>query len=895
MIMSNGNRDNSLHPKSKKPRVIVGATYWTLNGVNIFSANLVRGLREKGLDAHILLTEEKSRLVNIDEKWMERPSDIPFVRLPLYQRESWGGNWGALIRYLEEQAPCIYIPNSDWRHSCVAPLLSGDVGIIGVVHSDDPLHYDHVARQGKYWNAITATSDTVARKTVELNPDFLARLTTISIGVDIPFTPPKRSKSPSDQLKLIYHGTLKQHQKRILDMPEIMAKLAKENIAVQLNLVGGGPDEDRVIKASENLVKREYIRFHGVVPHPNVLEMLEQNDVYLLTSEFEGMPNALLEAMGRGCVPIVTDMDSAVPQLVEDGHNGYVVPIGDIDAFVKRIKMLHAAPDNRQMMSLNAYESVSKGNFRIQNMVQAYADLVETVFQEMKSNAFKRPPGILTPPPVQVAGVNIFPVELAHKEEGIGLFPTQSREYKDFKKQIEHLTNPRSPLYHLSLIAISRYWESIISNIKDVRVIVGSPSWTRTGVNDFSADIVRELINQGIDAEILLTEENTDLVTLSVPFMPKPVDIPIHHLPVDRTDSWGAHWGAMIRYLEDRAPCIYFPNYDWRHSCVSPLLSNRVAVIGVTPEDDPLHYNHIHRLGRYWNAIVAVNDTVADKIQTLNPEFKQRLTVIPSALNIPAAAPQRKPAPEAPLRFVCQGAFDHKETEIIGSIIRLLKQRQVPAEFTMIGYSGSKIETVNVLENLGDPGTIRVFDALARNELLNLFEQSHFFVLISDFDGARKTLQEAMGRGCVPIVTDTGKIEGLAKDLIRDGSNGCRLPINNLAILASRLAQIFKDREKWRQMSLNAYDTVAHTNYKNFDMVRDYLKLFDKVISEIRNGSFQRPKGILHPPPSVVAGTPIFTIESTFEETGVGLFPNYDPDYIQFKSMARLSDGQTLL
>ena len=609
-------------------KVIVGATYWTLNGVNIFSVNLVRGLRERGMDAHILLTEEDCALVQVTEARMQRPRDIPFEELPIEGWRSWGGHWGAMIRYLEDRAPCVYIPNSDWRHSCVIPLLSRKVGIIGVVHSDDPLHYDHVTRLGKYWNAITTTSHIIARKTIDLDSTLRKRTEVIHIGVDIPFDTPRPRENSGRPLKVIYPGILKQYQKRVLDLPKVVSAAMRLDIPICLTIAGGGPDEDQLKDACKELVEGGWIRFLGVVDHEQVLQLLEEHDAFIMTSEFEGMPNALLEAMGRGCVPLVTDMESAVPELVRDGDNGYVVPIGDIDAFAERLKLLYNDSDLQRCMSLKAYEAVSSDNFRVQDMVGSYAHLIERVLDEARRGIYKRPKGILQTPPVQVDGVNIFPVELFYEEKRVGRFPTESRDYKEFKEQIQQLENPKqSPLAHLVKKKTQRYGVDL-ERLKDVEVIVTSPSWTQTGINDFSADLVRELRAKGISAHILLTEEETELVDITEERRELPRDVPIEHLPVDRSESWGGHWGAMIRYLEDRAPCIYIPNHDWRHSCVSPLLSNDVAIVGIVHGDEPLHLDHVERLGRYWNAIIAVDDTLAQKIQELNTKISSQVSIM---------------------------------------------------------------------------------------------------------------------------------------------------------------------------------------------------------------------------------------------------------------------------
>ena len=51
-------------------------------------------------------------------------------------------------RTLSEGGPCIYFPNCDWQHSGICGTLPGNVKIVGIVHSDDPVHYEHGLRLG---------------------------------------------------------------------------------------------------------------------------------------------------------------------------------------------------------------------------------------------------------------------------------------------------------------------------------------------------------------------------------------------------------------------------------------------------------------------------------------------------------------------------------------------------------------------------------------------------------------------------------------------------------------------------------------------------------------------------------------------------------------------------
>ena len=336
--------------------VLVGATSWTVNGVNVFSTNLVRGLNQAGIRASVLLTEEETDLVSYDERMLARPADIPFVRLPLRSWDGWGAHWGTLVRYLEDHAPCVFIPNSDYRHSGVAPMLSSRVLMVGIVHSDDPLHYDHVRRLGKYWNRIVAVSQAVCDKTLQECPALAPRMATIPIGVNVPPALRERDRDPERPLRLVYHGILKQHQKRVLDLPRIVSAALAIGIPVELSIAGSGPQEDEFRKAAGPLVARGAIRFLGVLNHDQLGGMLNEHDVFVLPSEFEGMPNALIEAMAHGCVPVVSRMTSGIPELVHDGENGLFAQMGDPASFAVKLGELWRDADQRRRMSQAAFD-----------------------------------------------------------------------------------------------------------------------------------------------------------------------------------------------------------------------------------------------------------------------------------------------------------------------------------------------------------------------------------------------------------------------------------------------------------------------------------------------------------------------------------------------------------
>jgi glycogen synthase len=128
------------------------------------------------------------------------------------------------------------------------------------------------------------------------------------------------------------------------------------------------------------------------------LKVYGHSDVFIITSEFEGFPVSVLEAMAHGCVPVVTDIRSGVPELVQDGVNGYRVPIGDIRTFAERLAALYRDPARRQEMALNAHATVAAGGYRIEDMTQRYIALFDRAMQDVRDGTFRRPRGRILPP-----------------------------------------------------------------------------------------------------------------------------------------------------------------------------------------------------------------------------------------------------------------------------------------------------------------------------------------------------------------------------------------------------------------------------------------------------------------------------------------------------------------
>ena len=87
----------------------------------------------------------------------------------------------------------------------------------------------------------------------------------------------------------------------------------------------------------------------------DVPDVLSRAEVFIMTSDYEGMPNALLEAMAAGVPVICTDCPCGGPKtVIEDGINGFLINTGDADALVGKLKLIFSDYGLRRTLSNNA-------------------------------------------------------------------------------------------------------------------------------------------------------------------------------------------------------------------------------------------------------------------------------------------------------------------------------------------------------------------------------------------------------------------------------------------------------------------------------------------------------------------------------------------------------------
>lgn len=168
--------------------------------------------------------------------------------------------------------------------------------------------------------------------------------------------------------------------KGVLLFDEICKKLLAKNIIFELNIIGDG---DLFHKVKYQLIKHQNVKLIGQVQHNKVIEFLKKSDILLFPTYAEGMPVAVVEAMKCGCVPVVSDIPSGIPEIVFDGKTGFKIKIGDTDGFANAIEYLYKNPQDMLDMSLNC-QKLANEMFDPYKQAEKYEKLILSTTIENK-------------------------------------------------------------------------------------------------------------------------------------------------------------------------------------------------------------------------------------------------------------------------------------------------------------------------------------------------------------------------------------------------------------------------------------------------------------------------------------------------------------------------------
>lgn len=144
--------------------------------------------------------------------------------------------------------------------------------------------------------------------------------------------------------EIVSVGRLNKQKNQAL-LIEAFADVCKKKDELSLTIYGDGPEKDNL----QSLIKKLQMESHIFLPGStiDIFHKIQNASLFVLCSNFEGMPNALMEAMSLGLPCISTDCPCGGPaELIRQGENGFLIPVGDKASLVGTMCFLL---DNREL------------------------------------------------------------------------------------------------------------------------------------------------------------------------------------------------------------------------------------------------------------------------------------------------------------------------------------------------------------------------------------------------------------------------------------------------------------------------------------------------------------------------------------------------------------------
>ncbi len=146
---------------------------------------------------------------------------------------------------------------------------------------------------------------------------------------------------------------------------QAVATVVERHPEFRLVLIGDGPERAALEHLCSDLGLKDHVMFAG--RRPDAASLIQGFDFSILGSSEESLPNALVESMAVA-VPVVSTRVGGVPELVDDGVHGKLIPYGDVGAMADAIVWMLEHPDERRRMGRAGRERIGT-EFSTEHMV----------------------------------------------------------------------------------------------------------------------------------------------------------------------------------------------------------------------------------------------------------------------------------------------------------------------------------------------------------------------------------------------------------------------------------------------------------------------------------------------------------------------------------------------
>jgi glycosyltransferase involved in cell wall biosynthesis len=319
------------------PRIALITGGLVLGGSTTFLINFAGELIRRGIPAVVMSFEQENPLASDFQR-----QNVP-VRCLDNRRVIYEDRMQIVLKNLARFDPMVVISTLGSISFEVLRYLPLGIFRVGMGQSDDPIVYDMMRHYAPWMDLAVMVSMTMKQK-AEAIPEF-TRSPMAYLPYGVPMSPEVKMVQACSHrpLRILYLGRLDREQKRAHLFPQIWEQLKASGIPCHWTIAGDGREKNALERAMQN-APGQTVSFAGQIPYAQVPELLRAHDIFLLASDYEGLPLSLLEAMGAGLVPVVSQLPSGIPEVVDAG-DGMLVPVDDVAGYARAIIHLHGHRD----------------------------------------------------------------------------------------------------------------------------------------------------------------------------------------------------------------------------------------------------------------------------------------------------------------------------------------------------------------------------------------------------------------------------------------------------------------------------------------------------------------------------------------------------------------------
>jgi L-malate glycosyltransferase len=226
-------------------------------------------------------------------------------------------------------------------------------------------------------DAVTAVSKFLREETLRafgcVNCDIRPIPNFVNLSEYRPATNGRCEGLAPDDHRILTHVSNFREVKRVKDVVRVFARVRRAMPATLL-MVGDGPDRSEAETEARELGVDADVRFLGRLD--TVANLLQSTDLFVLPSQTESFGLAALEAMACGA-PVVASRAGGLPEVIDDGINGLLEPVGSVEAMSRRAIELLRDPARLAAMRAAAIEKARE--FSADRIVPMYESLYREV------------------------------------------------------------------------------------------------------------------------------------------------------------------------------------------------------------------------------------------------------------------------------------------------------------------------------------------------------------------------------------------------------------------------------------------------------------------------------------------------------------------------------------